>query len=217
MEVIMENTNNENSYCANALMSNQIENLASALSKAQAVIENVSKDKKGFNYKYADLASCLTAAKKPLSDNGLSVSQLVSQDMNGKQILITLLIHESGQWLKSIFAVENVVMKQCNSLQQLGAGLTYARRYSFSAIVGLSQEDNDAQSIRKGNNIQEKDEDLTVVKEFMDLCIEHKLDTKQFAKFHNIDSQHIDTITNGIINFLSLKEQFLNESNTSTC
>ena len=137
--------------------------------------------------------------------------------MNGKQILITLLIHESGQWLKSIFAVENVVMKQCNSLQQLGAGLTYARRYAFSAIVGLSQEDNDAQSIRKGNNIQEKDEDLTVVKEFMDLCIEHKLDTKQFAKFHNIDSQHTDTITNGIINFLSLKEQFLNESNTSTC
>ena len=213
----MENTNNENSYCANALMSNQIENLASALSKAQAVIENVSKDKKGFNYKYADLASCLTAAKKPLADNGLSVSQLVSQDMNGKQILITLLIHESGQWLKSIFAVENVVMKQCNSLQQLGAGLTYARRYAFSAIVGLSQEDDDAQSIRKGNNIQEKDEDLTVVKEFMDLCMEHKLDTKQFAKFHNIDSQHTDTITNGIINFLSLKEQFLNESNTSTC
>lgn len=217
MEVIMENTNNENSYCANALMSNQIENLASALSKAQAVIENVSKDKKGFNYKYADLASCLTAAKKPLADNGLSVSQLVSQDMNGKQILITLLIHESGQWLKSIFAVENVVMKQCNSLQQLGAGLTYARRYAFSAIVGLSQEDDDAQSIRKSNNIQEKDEDLTVVKEFMDLCMEHKLDTKQFAKFHNIDSQHTDTITNGIINFLSLKEQFLNESNTSTC
>ena len=60
----MENTNNENSYCANALMSNQIENLASALSKAQAVIENVSKDKKGFNYKYADLASYLTAAKE---------------------------------------------------------------------------------------------------------------------------------------------------------
>jgi hypothetical protein len=213
----MENTNNENSYNANALMSNQIENLAAALSKAQAVIENVSKDKKGFNYKYADLASCLTAVKKPFADNGLSVSQLVSQDMNGKQILITLLIHESGQWLKSIFAVENVVMKQCNSLQQLGAGLTYARRYAFSAIVGLSQEDDDAQSIRKGNSLQEKDEDLTVVKEFMDLCIEHKLDTKQFAKFHNIDSQHTDTITNGIINFLSLKEQFLNESNTSTC
>ena len=213
----MENTNNENSYNANALMSNQIDNLAAALSKAQAVIENVSKDKKGFNYKYADLASCLTAVKKPFADNGLSVSQLVSQDMNGKQILITLLIHESGQWLKSIFAVENVVMKQCNSLQQLGAGLTYARRYAFSAIVGLSQEDDDAQSIRKGNSLQEKDEDLTVVKEFMDLCIEHKLDTKQFAKFHNIDSQHTDTITNGIINFLSLKEQFLNESNTSTC
>ena len=213
----MENTNNENSYCANALMSNQIENLASALSKAQAVIENVSKDKKGFNYKYADLASCLTAAKKPLSDNGLSVSQLVSQDMNGKQILITLLIHESGQWLKSIFAVENVVMKQCNSLQQLGAGLTYARRYSFSAIVGLSQEDDDAQSIHKDSIVPKKDNGLTLVKEFMNLCAEHKLDAKQFAKFHNIDSHNIDTINNGVINFLSLKEDYLNEQNSSTC
>ena len=213
----MENMNNENSYNANALMSNQIENLAAALSKAQAVIENVSKDKKGFNYKYADLASCLTAVKKPFADNGLSVSQLVSQDINGKQILITLLIHESGQWLKSIFAIENVVMKQCNSLQQLGAGLTYARRYAFSAIVGLSQEDDDAQSIRKNKDTQEKDQGLTVAKEFMDLCVEHKIDAKQFAKFHNIDSQQSDTITNGIINFLSLKAEYLNDSNTSTC
>ena len=214
----MENMNKENSCGSNELMSNKIENLAAALSKAQAVLENVSKDKVGFNYKYADLASCLMAVKKPFADNGLSVSQLVSQDNNGKQILITLLIHESGQWLKSIFAVENVVMKQCNSLQQLGAGLTYARRYAFSAIVGLSQEDDDAQSIRKGKEeVQEKDKGLTVVKEFMDLCVEHKINAKQFAKFHNIDSQNFNTIKNGIVNFLSLKKEYLNESNTSTC
>lgn len=206
-EEIMENTNND------ALMSEKFESLAAALSKAQAAIENVSKDKQAYGYKYADLASCLAAVKKPLADNGLSVSQIVSQDKEGKQVLVTLLIHESGQWLKSIFALENVVMKQCNSLQQLGAGITYARRYALSAIVGLTQEDDDAQSVSK---VVEKEQGLTVVKEFMNLCAQHKLDAKDFAKFHNIDSQHSETITNGIANFNSLKEQFLNASNTIT-
>jgi predicted regulator of amino acid metabolism with ACT domain len=206
-EEIMENTNND------ALMSEKFESLAAALSKAQATIENVSKDKQAYGYKYADLASCLAAVKKPLADNGLSVSQIVSQDKEGKQVLITLLIHESGQWLKSTFALENVVMKQCNSLQQLGAGITYARRYALSAIVGLTQEDDDGQSVSKG---VEKEQGLTVVKEFMNLCAQHKLDAKEFAKFHNIDSQHSETITNGIANFDLLKEKFLNAEITST-
>lgn len=204
----MENNNND------ALMSNQIESLVEALSKAQSLIENVSKDKQAYGYKYADLASCLAAVKKPLADNGLSVSQIVSQDKDGKQVLVTLLMHKSGQWLKSIFALENVIMKQCNSLQQMGAGITYARRYALSAIVGLTQEDDDAQSV--SSKVIEKDQGLTVVKEFMNLCAEHKLNAKEFATFHNIDSKHSETITNGIANFNSLKEQFLNASNTST-
>lgn len=207
-EKIMENNNND------ALMSNNIEALATALSKAQAAIENVSKDKQAYGYKYADLASCLAAVKKPLADNGLSVSQLVTQDKDGKQILVTLLIHESGQWLKSIFAIENVVMKQCNSLQQLGAGLTYARRYALSAIVGLTQEDDDAQSVRKEPGLPGLI--ISPVEEFMSLCAEHDLNAREFAKFHAIDSQHSKTVENGIANFNSLKEQFLNAQTTNT-
>lgn len=206
---IMENNNNND-----ALMSNSIESLVDALSKAQSSIENVSKDKQAYGYKYADLASCLAAVKKPLADNGLSVSQIVSQDKEGKQVLVTLLMHKSGQWLKSIFALENVVMKQCNSLQQLGAGITYARRYALSAIVGLTQEDDDAQSV--SSKVVEKEQGLTVVEEFMNLCVEHKLNAKDFAKFHNIDSKHSETVENGIANFNLLKEQFLNAETTST-
>jgi len=63
-----------------SLMSEKIDALAVALSKAQSLIENVSKDKQAYGYKYADLASCLQAIKKPLADNGLSISQLVTQD-----------------------------------------------------------------------------------------------------------------------------------------
>ena len=86
--------------------------------------------------------------------------------------------------------------------------------YALSAIVGLTQEDDDAQTVSK--SVEEKVPSLTVAKEFMNLCAEHNLDAQEFAKFHNIDSKHSETVTNGIANFNSLKEKFLNASNTIT-
>lgn len=193
----------------NALMSENIDCLAKALSKMQAAIENVCKDKQAYGYKYADLASCLAAVKKPLAENGFSISQLVGQDEDKKPLLITLLIHESGQWLKSTFPIENVVMKQCNSLQQLGAGLTYTRRYALSAIVGLTQEDDDAQSITKK---PEKTQGLTLevseAQKFMGLCQQHNLDPKAFAKFHKINSDQPETVKKAVENFELLKKGF---------
>ena len=197
------------------LMSEQINELALALSKAQATIENVSKDKQAYGYKYADLASCLEAVKKPLSDNGLAVSQLVSTD-GEKQMLITMLVHSSGQWLKSVLSIESVVMKQCNSLQQIGAGITYARRYALSAIVGLTQDDDDAQSITKKPRVDDKEKDLSVVRSFMTLCREHNVDAREFAKFNNIDSNDLNSVADGVANFPTLKKRFLNAANSNT-
>lgn len=195
----------ENNYIE-SLMSEKIDALAVALSKAQSLIENVSKDKQAYGYKYADLASCLQAIKKPLADNGLSISQLVTQDRDNKQVLVTLLIHESGQWLKSVFGIENVVMKQCNSLQQIGAGITYARRYALSAIIGLTQEDDDGNSVPK---FKKEEESKELINELITLCNSNRLNTKEFTKFHNIDSSNIETVKNGIANFESLKKQFM--------
>lgn len=214
-EITMENTNNEVSSCNDQFMSNEIDKIAVALSKAQAAIENVGKDKQGYGYKYADLASCLEAIKIPLSKNGLSITQPISQLKDGGHILITLLIHESGQWLKSMLSIEKVVMKNKqgtitgNTLQHLGSGITYARRYALSSIIGLAQEDNDAQSIRREG--KEKAVEASVIKEFIELCAEHKVDAKEFAHFHNIDSQKPETVNKAIANFVSLKEEFLTE------
>ena len=199
----------ENNYIE-SLMSEKIDALAVALSKAQSLIENVSKDKQAYGYKYADLASCLQAIKKPLADNGLSISQLVTQDRDNKQVLVTLLIHESGQWLKSIFGIENVVMKQCNSLQQIGAGITYARRYALSAIIGLTQEDDDGNSVPK---FKKEEENKELINELITLCNNSMVNTKEFTKFHNIDSSNIETVKNGIANFQALKEEFLQSKN----
>jgi len=189
-----------------AIMSSDISSLGMALSKAQSVIENVSKDKQAYGYKYADLANCLAAIKKPLADNDLSISQIVSVDTDKKPVLITLLIHKSGQWLKSTFPIENVVTKQGNSLQHLGAGLTYTRRYALSAIVGLTQEDDDAQSLTKN-----KPEELVIksAQQLSVLCKESNLNSKEFAIFHNIKKEKPESIINGVNNFELLKQQYI--------
>lgn len=163
-----------------SLMSEKIDLIALALSKAQSEIENVNKDKtvvtQKFKYKYADLSSCIDAIKKSLRDNGLSISQLGTFDNNGKQTLVTILMHESGQWLKSIFYIPNEESTSGtgNSLQRLGASLTYMRRYALSAIVGLTQEDDDAQSLTKNNNKVKEDLIPSVAAEVRCLLAETK-------------------------------------------
>lgn len=195
------------------IMSDNIDSLAEALSKVQAVIENVSKDKKGYSYKYADLASCLDAVRKPLADNGFSISQIISQDEDKRPVLITLLIHKSGQWLKSTFPIESVVMKQGNPLQHLGAGITYTRRYALSAMVGLTQEDDDAQSLTKESK---SSPEITASHELKSLCVQHDISAGEFAKFHKIDSAKPETVKYGVDNFSVLKERFLEASHADT-
>jgi len=122
--------------------SESINELAAALSKAQGAIEAAKMDKVNpfyDNRKYASLAAVHAAARKPLSDNGLAVIQTVEPNERGGLTLYTMLVHVSGQYVRSVYPV--VPVKQ--DPQGLGSALTYARRYSYSAIVGISSEDDD--------------------------------------------------------------------------
>jgi hypothetical protein len=123
------------------LTSPTISVICKALSLTQGQMSFAKKDTENefFKKPYADLASCWEACRKPLSDNGLSVSQV--QDEN---FLITILMHESGEWIRSRTKISMSEGK--NAMQAYGSALTYARRYALSAIVGISQDDDDANS-----------------------------------------------------------------------
>lgn len=122
--------------------SEQINELAAALAKAQGEMENAKKDADNsfFKSKYADLASVVDAAKPALAKHGLAVIQStqVFPD-NDKTVLITQLCHSSGQWIRSWYPINPVK----NDPQGMGSAHTYARRYSYSAIVGIAAEDDD--------------------------------------------------------------------------
>lgn len=122
------------------LQSVQINELASALSKAQGEITPAIKDSSNpfFKSKYADLASVWQACKDPLSKHGLAVIQAMDYK-DGQLMLITTLAHSSGQWVRSFMPV----VTEKNNAQGLGSAITYMRRYSLSAIVGITCDEDD--------------------------------------------------------------------------
>lgn len=123
--------------------SSQINEIASALAKAQGELKNVVKDNINpfFKSKYADLGSILDECREPLSKNGLAIIQMPCTK-EGKANLVTLLTHSSGQWMRSCIEVKATK----DDIQGLGAGITYMRRYTLCAMVGITQEDDDAES-----------------------------------------------------------------------
>lgn len=119
--------------------SEQINEIATALSKTQGEIKNAKMDtiNPHFKSKYADLASVWDSCREPLSKNGLSITQ-VFIFMDGTY-LETTLMHTSGQWISSILPIQPVR----NDPQGVGSAITYMRRYALSAIVGIAPEDDD--------------------------------------------------------------------------
>jgi len=124
--------------------SESIAELAGALAKAQGEMAAAKKDSTNpfYHSRYADLAQIVEAIRKPLSDNGLAISQLIQPDAEAA-VVETILMHQSGEWLSSIIQLKPVKTDP----QGIGSALTYARRYALGAIVGLAtEEDDDAES-----------------------------------------------------------------------
>ncbi len=145
------------------MMSEQVNELFAALSKAQAVIQPALKDKANpfFKSKYCDLASVWNACREPLTNNGLCVMQTVVKNESG-MVLITTLGHSSGQYIKSEMPL--LIVKQ--DPQSLGSALTYSRRQSLAAIVGVAPDDDDdgerAQQGFRRDNVQLKQSNVQV-------------------------------------------------------
>ncbi len=122
------------------MQSEQINELVSALSKAQGEMTPAIKDSKNpfFKSSYADLSSIWNSCKDPLSKHGLAVVQTMDTQ-EGQFVLLTTLAHSSGQWMRSCLPI----LSEKNNAQGLGSAITYMRRYALSAIVGITCDDDD--------------------------------------------------------------------------
>jgi hypothetical protein len=126
--------------------SDSIIKLMTALSAFQSNCPNVPKTKTNphLKNKYAGLEDIMGTIRTPLREAGLVVSQLP-----GDGTLTTLLAHfESGEFVKSTISLAPV---KDNNPQAVGSALTYARRYSLSAVLGLAigEDDDDGHRAAK--------------------------------------------------------------------
>lgn len=143
--------------------SEQINELAVALNKAQADFMVAKKDAKNsfFKSKYATLNAVYEAVAEALLKNGLSVIQPIVGDA-----VETTLVHTSGQFITSSCPI--VCAKQ-NDPQAMGSAITYARRYSLASLLGvMTDEDDDGekamarpapkQSVKEATKAEKKQE-----------------------------------------------------------
>lgn len=125
-----------------------INELLTALAKAQAELKAVPFDSKNphFNNEFASLTAIQDATRGPLSKQGLSIVQIIETRVNDVW-LITILGHASGQQLRSNIKL----MMSKNDMQSLGSATTYAKRYAWQAICGVSGDEDDDGNAAVGN------------------------------------------------------------------
>ena len=128
--------------------------LAAALAKAQGQFPTVPKtgNNPHLGNHYATLDDIIAAVRQPLSANGLSFVQLLASGENGELWLRTMLLHESGQTISSEIVIgitgEN---RGVNALQALGSSVTYMKRYTLGAMLGIATgEDTDGEGAVQG-------------------------------------------------------------------
>jgi hypothetical protein len=132
--------------------SESIASLAKAMVKAQTVIKPAIKDSNNpfFKSKYADLGSVFDACKDALNNNGITVMQPTSMK-DGIVSVETVLLHESGEWISSLYPVKPA---KENDPQSLGSAITYARRYSLASIVGVVADEDDDGNAGSGRHVE---------------------------------------------------------------
>ncbi len=134
------------------MMSSSIGTLAKALAQAQAELSPAVKNSTNPHLKnrYADIAAVYEAIREVLPKYGLSVAQMILP-ADGKAHVRTMLMHESGEWLASECVLPP---DRAGGPQGMGSAITYARRYSLSAMVGVVSEEDDDGEAAQGKNRQ---------------------------------------------------------------
>ena len=116
----------------------------------QADIKQPFRDKKNpfFGSSYVPLESVVEAITDIAPKHGLSFTQWALNDENGQIGVATLLMHESGEFIE----YDPVFMKaEKQTAQGAGALITYLKRYTLSAIFGITSDQDDDGNMASGN------------------------------------------------------------------
>jgi hypothetical protein len=130
-------------------MSPEVNHLFPALISAQSKLRGVVKDSKNPHFKsnYASLENVIDTARGPLHEDGIAFTQAPGALVDGAIEITTMLMHRSGQWLRSTLHIP----LQKRDPQGVGSAITYGCRYALMATLGLPPVDDDGESAMDRN------------------------------------------------------------------
>jgi ERF superfamily protein len=143
--------------------------LYKAISDFQNEVPVIHQESSGYGYTYANLNSIFKIINPLLKKHGIGFTQLLDGDA-----LRTIIFHiDSGESLESKVNIQQgVSLAKMNAYQVLGSAITYYRRYSLSAALGLiTDKDIDASAEPE----KTKPDNKTADKKFLNIG------TKQYA------------------------------------
>jgi hypothetical protein len=125
-------------------VSESVNELLPALAKVKESMGVVLKSSSNpfFKSKYADLNAHLDVVEPLLASNGLLLTQPVDNTENGNVVESTIYHVASGQYITSSMKLVGEA-----DMQKIGSGVTYARRYTLGALLGMKSDDDDANAV----------------------------------------------------------------------
>ncbi|MEM8494613.1 MAG: ERF family protein [Planctomycetota bacterium] len=144
--------------------SEQISEIAAALAAFQVDVPPIPRNrtvtvkskKTGGQYQfaYATLDAIQAAIRPAMKEHGLSIVHAPHKAESGLR-LETRLMHSSGQWISCDLPVHAA---QADGAQALGSALTYMRRYSLTALLGISADEDDDGNAADGNALLSRED-----------------------------------------------------------
>lgn len=116
----------------------------------QTKVNAIKKDGKNPDFKssYATLNQILSDVKPLLSELGL----VIIQPIDGLNVSTVITDSETGESVTSTLRIQDGL-----NAQQVGACITYYRRFTLSSLLSLEMEDDDANSVVSSKKIKLSD------------------------------------------------------------
>jgi len=153
----------------------QTNNIYAALARAQATYTSAQKGGYNPHYKssFSTFEDLVLASRESLSREGLSVSQYLHSE-DDKEHLITLLMHSSGEIIKSKV---RIYVKDNTDIQKFGSAMTYLKRYVYASICGIATSEHDEDGNDNATEPLISDKQVWLVRSYIkgDIDIEEKI------------------------------------------
>ena len=130
--------------------SESIVEISKAMAKFQAEVKQPFKDANNpfFKSKYVPLENVVESITSIAPKHGISFVQWASNDENGRVGVSTMIMHTSGEYIEFDPVYMNA---DKNTAQGAGALISYLKRYSLSAVFGITSDQDDDGNHASGN------------------------------------------------------------------